>query len=564
MRTRAIQEAREALRDGLGILCLDPGSPHLPEPLFGTAPGRDIPEMRLDGLPVGPSRWPETSLSPVPVLAIGDAVLRPYSPIVSPLSSTGGETIDLRSAAIAPDRAVSAVRLTRASYGTFSEELVVSRPIGRFLVSGFYGDSKSAGREPWREQEGQTIGLRTALALGRSWIEGGCQDAADRFRLLSTKRGLWDRTAWSLSWRRPDSAGVSIEVASQWNWTRAGFETALGLTERRSRSVITRCAAHRSAVGGRVSLVTEVDVARTRRRLAGGAGRLFEDLSVGSALGWSGGGAAGVVRASAGITRLAPLAASPVFAFEYETSGMRAERILLHCSRAVRNRTLPRMPADGEAWVLQGLGLASERIDEPAEALWRAGCEATWGGDLARNRLRLGGDLLWMTRTLEVDAGDLSLLATQRRADLEDSLQRGETGLASVWGRWEGMWPFGFYSVLDGMGTGARGGVKAHLGAAALRGGAGFGWAGALFSGDLRLDLSLRGTGMSASATPYAILPSQGRLDGIARARVGRADIYFVLANLSDTISPSMSYEGGFSTLPRRHYRAGVRWFFAE
>jgi hypothetical protein len=564
VREKMTRAPREALREGLGLGFLDPGSAHLPDPLFLTVPGRDIPEMRVDGVPAGPVRWPETSLSPVPTLAIGEVVMRPYSPIDGPLSSTGGPQIDVRLATVPDDHAVSAVRLTQASYGTFTEELALRRRLGPFLFHGFYGDSKTAGHDPWWDQRGQTIGLRLGQRLADGYLEWGADQASNRFGLLSTKRGLWDRTAWAARWLRPDSVGTSIEAAASWTWTRGGWWTARGLTERRSRSVDLRVVADRQARGGRASLAVEADIARTFVRRPAEARRLLEDFSSGVAAGWEGRLPGGTARLSAGVTRIAPLAPSPVLGGEYDIEPAGWPRVSLQVGRSVRNRTLPRMPADGEAWVLEGIGLADERTGEQPEGIWRSGVVVGSAGRPGRSMLQVGSDLLWMTRSLAISEEELVDLSTDGQSALPADAQRRDRKYLSLWVRGLVPLPLGFRIEGASCGVQAEGGVRRDLGLAAIRGTGELGWNRMLFSGSLKLDLAVQASARGQVATPYRTLPSQGRIDGIARGTIGPVDLFIVLANMTDAIQTSMSYDGGFYPLPRRHMRAGVRWAFVD
>ncbi len=566
LRRTTVQDAREAVRDGLAIEFLDPGSHNLPDPLYLGVPGRDVPELRLDGLAVGSVRWPETPLFPVPLLALSSASLRRYAPIDGPLSSTGGPVIDARLAATPNDRAVSAVRLSRGSYGTFTDEIVLRRPVRRVLLDGFYGDSKTGGREPWQGQSGATMGLRIGHRLAGGWASWGVDGARERFHLLATKQGLWDRTAWIARWMNADSTPPTVDVTTAWTWTRGGWWTGRGLTERRTRAVLLRGLGHRSLGRDRASVAVEAEFARTYFHRFDEPTRLYEDLSAGAALGWTRERPAATARVSGGFARLAPLAVAPVFAGEYEIRRARWPRLILYGSRAVRNRTLPRLPADGEAWVRQGFGLADERSGEAPEAFSRLGVEGRIGGGAAaRASLEAGCEILRSTRGLGLDEEDLPLLGTDRQEEIPAMAERRSRSYFSPWGRLRGNLPAGFRFGVEGRGTIAEGGVASHLGLSAIRGRAEAGWRGALFSGDLELDLSLTARGGSAAATPYGTLPASGRIDGMIRGRIGEADLFFVLANLTDEIASSMSYESGaFSFLPRRHYRAGVRWFFVD
>lgn len=560
----AVQEPREAVRDGLGIEYLDSGAPHRCDPIFWGVPGRDIPELRVDGIGVGPVRWPETAFSPVPLVIVEKATLRRYSPIQGPLSSTGGPSIDLELQRPQRMRALSVFRLTQGSFGTFTEELALLRPFGRFLVTGYYGDSKSDGRGRWFRQYGQTIGGRIMFGMAGGWFTLGADEAFHRSNLLGTKRGLWDRATWSLSWVRPDSGSVSIETSLHWNGIRGAWDTTLGRTQRRGRSVTWRGLAETSASVGKLSAVIEADFARVRYDRPEAEQRLLEDSSVGVAVGWEHGSSHLTERLSCGVVRLAPLEAAPVFSGEVELRDRGLPRLLVHASRAVRNRTLPRLPADGSAWVRAGLDLAAEDSGEVPEALWRFGLETGYRNRSDALSFTAGVDLLHATKSLSGELDDLSSLGTDAQEMLPADLQRGEATFLSPWLRSKLTMPFGFRLNASVWSTHVDGGVEHHLGLPGVRFNGELGWSGLLFKGDLLLDLLLRADGRSEVATPYGSVPAAALVDGEIKGRLGSADLFFVLANLLNANQRSMTYDGGFMQLPLRHYRAGVRWAFVD
>jgi hypothetical protein len=169
-----------------------------------------------------------------------------------------------------------------------------------------------------------------------------------------------------------------------------------------------------------------------------------------------------------------------------------------------------------------------------------------------------------MTRTLSIAESDLVHLRAGEQSRLSSAAQRGDRRYVSVWARWAARLPFGFRVEGASWGVAADGGVRSDLGLPALRGKGEIGWRGDLFTGDLGLDLSMQAVGRSQIATPYGTLPAQGTIDGTVRAEIGSAALFIVMANLTDAISTSMSYDGGFYPLPRRHMRAGIRWAFLD
>ena len=542
---------------------LDAGAPHRNEPIFTIAPGRDVPELRIDGQPVGPVRWPETSLSPVPLVAVESACLRRYAPICGPLSSTGGPRIDLTLCQSEPARANSVIRLTQGSYETFTQEICLRRPIGPTFVVAFYGDSKSDGRDLWHPQKGQTAGARVSHRLGGGWFHWGFTDAFDRSRLLTTKRTLWDHTDATASWSRADSAGISIRTSLQWDATRGAWETSRGRTERKGRSVRWSGYGEQRTPVGRIAAVVESEFARVHLRRPGEEQDLQKDAAIGAAIGFERATTLARQRFSCGVVRLAPLQAAPVFAAEAEIDRAGVPRLLVYASRAVRNRSLPRLPSDGEAWVRQGIGLAAERDGEPPEALWRLGIEAG-PKDAVIGWPVFGLDLLHATRSLTWEMDDLTTLGTDGQDQLAEELQRSGATFLSPWVRCQAHLPFGFRLHGSMHATAAQGGVAHHLGVAAIRGWGEVGWSRLLFRGDLLLDLALQAEGRSRAAGPYGSIPAIGILDGEARGRIGAADIFFVMANLMNVEANSFSYDGGFQSLPLRHYRAGLRWTFVN
>ena len=223
LRGRAVGSLRSTLREILRIQAIEGGSPHLSEPFYWRVPGLDAPDLRVDGRPIGPLRWPETPLLSVPSLAVRSAVLRRSTPIDGPLSATGGPLLDLRLHSAPLDSAISAVRLTRASYATFTEEIVFRRRIGSgLLFSGFYGDEKTAGRDLWGGQFSETIGLRASHPYRGGSLEWGYDAARYRANLLASKRQLWTAVGRACGGRgdrrratpwRPISPGRTSAVA---------------------------------------------------------------------------------------------------------------------------------------------------------------------------------------------------------------------------------------------------------------------------------------------------------------------------------------------------------------
>jgi len=556
-------DPRDALRRSLGVGAIEAGSPDLPEPLFAGIPGRDVPEIRVNGLPIAPARWPETSLLPLPLIAVGEGSLRRYAPIDGPLSSTGGPMIDVREGEIPNDRAVSVIRVTRASYATFAEEILLRRPMGSFLVGGSYGTTKTNGRVLWGNEFGESTNLRAQRVLAGGLGELAYDDGHHRDRLLATKRGFWNRKTWTLRWSRPDSAGGGgIETAIQWKHDDSGWWTLRGLTKREGRSVFVHGLAQRAWAGGMGSIAFETEVARTRFDRLNAAHALLHDVGTGVAVGWTRTGARRTDRVSAGIVRLAPLAPGPVFAAESEV-GIAGGSIHVHASRAIRNRTLVRLPTDGEAWIRQGIDLADEKSGERPEALWRAGIEArrTVGRALA---IAAGLDGLLDTSGFGGSDTDAVLLGIDQQDRIPAAMLRRSRSFASPWGRAALDLPHGFRLSGRGTSTVAQGGVRAQIGLAAMRADGEIGWRGRLFKGDLHVDLSLVGHARTKVATPYGVLGGQAILDGEIRGRIDTADIFFVLANLTDIAAPSMSWDGSFMDIPRRHYRAGLRWTFVD
>jgi hypothetical protein len=563
LRGATAAEPRDVLRSGLALGLLDPGSPHVPYPIHETVPGRDAPELRVDGLPIAPVRWGETSPASFPVLALSDVRLRRATPIDGPLSSTGGSVIEARLAGVPRSKSVSAVRLTRGNNGTFTEEAILRRPVGSADFVLFYGDSKTSGRQSWRRQNGETFGLRLTQAAAGGAAQWIYDNARDRFRLLSTKKGRWDRRSVGLRWVRSDSTRAAVETSARWTSMDAGWWTTLGLTQRETKAVDFRGRVETPGPRDRLAMTVEGEIASTRFVRPGEERELLDGvdgISLGIAGGWTRAVDAKVTTASIGLVRLAPLGVTGTFAFEHERPVGGSKTLSLHASRSVRNRTLPRLAADGEAWVRQGLGLADERAGEQPEALWRAGVEAR--GRAAGLGWKCAVDAMLVTRGLGADLVDL--LGTDRQGELTADDVRRTCSFATPWGRLEWESRFGLRASIGGSFHVATGGVSQHLGLPAVEGRGEIGLRRRLFKNDLLVDLALVGNGRSAVETPYGRVAALGSVDGQALARVRSVDIFFVLANLTDTVAPSMAYDGGFVPLPARNYRAGLRWVFFD
>ena len=563
LRHTTVAEPRDAMRTGLGLGFLDPGSPHVPYPMHESASGRDVPELRVDGLPISPVRWGETSPASCPLLALSEVRLRRYAPIDGPLSSTGGSVIDARLAPVPQGRALTAVRLTRGNYETFTEEAVLRRPIGPTDFALFWSDSKTQGHDLWGPQNGETFGMRLTHRMSDGGLEWIYDNARDRFRLLASKKGFWDRRAVGLRWFRADSVGTSVEASSRWSSMDAGWSTAKGLTQRETRAVDFRGRMERAKGHDRYGVTVEGELAATQyarpaqeRKLLSG----LDGFSMGVASGWSRQSDRASTRASVGLVRVAPLAVTGTFSLEHGRTLGGVTTVSVHASRAVRNRTLPRMPADGGAWVRQGLDLAAESAGEQPEGLWRAGVEARRKGGAAVVAAGLDG----MVDTRGLDAGYVSLLGTDSQDEIPPEAQRRSCSFGSPWGTLELFMPLGLRIRAHAAAHFATGGTEGQMALPACEGDGALAWQGRFFKNDLRVDLALSGRARTSVETPYGRLPSQGFLDGEASARVADLDIFFVLANLTDAIAMSMTYDGRFMPMPPRTYRAGLRWGFTN
>ncbi len=556
-------DLRGSLVETLGMRSLDGGSPHLVEPLYERIPGIDAPEIRIDGRAIGSLRWPETSLLSVPNLAVRSAALRRASPIDGPLSATGGGVLDLRLHPAEPDLAASAFRLTRSSYGTFTEEIVLRRPIGRrLLFSGFYGDAKTAGRDLWQRQHSETIGLRVSHSLRGGALEWSYDAAEYRNRLLASKRQLWDRRAAGMRWTGPVLGGRPLEVDLSWAHQRGAWWTARGLTERRSDGVRGRFLAPADTASLPVSIAVELDGTRTRYKRFNGERDLLEDFSYGGAAGWERRAGSKGMRLSAGFARIAPLAPAPIFLAEIDGVFGGSLGWTLHAGRSVRNRTLPRLPTDGEAWVRQGIDLADEETNEAPESMLR-------GGGAVRAALGAQSFTLFLEaclrgRGLALEESELALLGIDRQEEIPAESMRNSRSFASPGCEVRLSLPAGLRIGAAGWGNIAEGGWRSHLALPAAEGVGEAGWSGALFKGDLELDLGLFWRVRDALATPYGVLAPSSRADGRINGRIGPVDLFFVLANITDAVGTSLSFDGRFMFMPRRHYRAGVCWRFID
>jgi hypothetical protein len=562
------QAPRAALPAALPIDFWDAGAPNRAEPFYWGVAGREPVEIRVDGLPVGPVRWPETALSPVPLLAVQEVHAIRAGPATAPLASTGGSLIDLRLSPAARREAVSAVRLTRGSYGTFTEEVTLRRPVGPVLLSGFYGDTKSDGRVHWGRQDGQTLGARAVHRAAGGWASWGWDDATDRSRWLATKKGSWDRSAGSLRWWRGDSSRARVDVALTASTVRGRGETLLGITERNGRHLFLHATIETAAESLGWGAAVEVEGARVHLRRPGEAQALLEDLSYGITVthrrlaAWD-------RRITLGVARFAPTAPSPIGSIDLAKGLTRTARIRFAASRTVRNRTLPRLPSDGSAWVLNGVGLAAERSGEAPEALWR--------GTLAVERLSpplattpafltgsAGVDALLDTRGLGDEGAWLDDLGIDGHSGLPPEAQRRDAGYLQPWGQAAARFGWGFSLAGHARGTLASREAAGQLGLPELSGRAALAWEGAIFRGDLglRFEASVRARG--PVSTPYGDLDAVAWMDGEAVARVGAAQIFWVLANAGNANERSLAFDGTFQPMPRRHYRAGLRWAFVN
>ena len=311
-----------------------------------------------------------------------------------------------------------------------------------------------------------------------------------------------------------------------------------------------------------MSVAVEIDGTHTRFKRFDGERRLLKDLSYGGAVGLERRLGPSDLAVAVGGARIAPLAPAPIL--QVDLGGTLGDRAgwSLHAGRTVRNRTLPRLPTDGEAWVRQGIGLAQEDPDEAPESSTRAG--GAIRTDVGRQRFVLGIEGCLRERGLALDEAQIDLLAIDRQSEIPEGAMRGSRRFASPTCEIFLVFPGSFRLRVAGWTNIAEGGWRSHMALPAAEGNGEACWTGALFKGDLDLDLSLAWRFRDRIATPYGILAPGARADGRILGRIGPAEIFFVLANITDAVATSLSYDGRFMFMPRRHYSAGVTWHFID
>jgi hypothetical protein len=89
-------------------------------------------------------------------------------------------------------------------------------------------------------------------------------------------------------------------------------------------------------------------------------------------------------------------------------------------------------------------------------------------------------------------------------------------------------------------------------------------WRHRFFQDDLDLEGFVRALLSGERASPYGIVPAEGRFDGGVTARVGGLTLFLLLQNLPDDYLEAAAYDGGWAYLPFRSYRIGLVWRFKD
>jgi hypothetical protein len=158
----------------------------------------------------------------------------------------------------------------------------------------------------------------------------------------------------------------------------------------------------------------------------------------------------------------------------------------------------------------------------------------------------------------------LPFLSSDRVTAAPDSAQGRDASYLEPWGSVALRPGAGFVLEARAAGGFSSEPVVTQLGIPELSGRGSFAWSGSLFHGDMALRFAWRASARSKVGTPYGTLRELFWSDAEALARVGRVQFFWVLANATNVNERSFAFDGSFQPLPRRHYRAGLRWTFLD
>lgn len=571
---------REVLEWSGGLRRIPGPAYNAPDPIdAGDLPGREPPAYLLEGMPLAPSGYPETSPDPVGPLWLEQVSLIPADPLLLPSNPSGGPlvTLDL----LRPDssRAVSGFRLTSGSNGLYTEEFYLARPSGSQLTRFGYADSKTEGRfgTGYFRQSGENLLLRTDRGTSwGGWRLGWRQEKA-RVRPSRSERYLHDRSGWDggLAFhRRAWAADLSLAMS----WERLAWEGSEPASRKEAllRGLL-RIEGRRA--GLRPMLTLQLD--RQRSRFEQAVWKIAEDRTEngpGMAGGIDGASGSWRLRASAGWATPAPGKSGWVAAASAERPLSHDWVLRLHGDRCVRGALVPRLAGDlagavGQgAWVSGGSPGSGRLLTSPDRRLEvPARVEAAVDGTAPRTRWTLRARGVRIDHAVAPGRGELALFAPEGYARLSEASLDRTVQVASLRGAATVDLGGGLALEMEGTGRTSKPAVDDQLWMAPWDGRVRLSLRRAFFSSDLEVEGFVRGDLSGPRSTPYGTLASGDRYDAGVHVQVADLSIFVVLLNLENEYAPAADFETGIPldpsgsnwwTLPLRTFRMGLTWRF--
>lgn len=569
------------------------GSPFEPDPLDpGDLPGREPPLVLLEGLPISPPGWPESS--PLVVDPIWLHEIRLSRPDVTrlPNDPNGGLALELE--LVRPDSLtlISGARLSDGSTDSNTDALYFVRPSASSMTHVLWADHKSAGRLEYLDETGQNVLVRHERILpwgtaSLSYHHGFARTrvflAGDIFR--PDAGWLWDRSGLSASWSA-EAGAWEYSLRGERTWHRLGWEGSDHPATR--KSAVSRVLLKTTGPGTSLRPIATVQLDSERLRYYAPGRHSYDDSRTG--LGFAGGveGASKGWRYAAAAGRVEPLPGRSGLSATLNTERLLGSSFAMQMtgSRRVRPRLLPRSGNDLEISVGQALAFPEfdprpklETLTEGGLRVVRRGGERedwrslgrvdTDGGLSAGTEAQAPHEALEL-RWLRIDHavlpdGGASAFDPSGflRQDLLPHELDQELRVISLRGDWVRPLRFGF--VFDGwfaLRT-ADPGWKEQLWMTPAEARGRIAWSRRWF-GDLDLTFFARGEWSASRAGRGGTIAPMNRFDGGAQATVGPWSAYLAWINLENDIRESATWTTSAMPLPLRSFRMGLVWRFLD
>lgn len=571
---------REVLEWSAALRRVPGAAYNAPDPVdAGDLPGREAPVYLIEGMPLAPSGYPETTPDPAGPVWLERISYQPADPLLLPSNPSGGPIVALELLRPDSSRAASGARLTSGTNGVYTEEFFLATPKGSQLTRFGYADSKTEGRfgDGTFRQFGENLLFR--LDRGTAWggWRFGWRQAKTRVRPTYMERYLHDRSSLEGGVALLQQAWAA-DLSVAMNWERLAWEGDVPATR---KEALARGLLRIEGHGARWRPLLTLQLDRQRRRFDQGASPPISedhtDLGPGLAGGIEGVSKSWQYRASAGWSTPAPGKSGWVAAATAERPLPGGWVLRLHADRCVRSALVPRLADDLADAVGQGAHLTGNhpgndrQVVDPGRRLEAPGrVEAGLEGGALRTRWMLLARGVRIDHAVAPGPGELPLFTPEgyahlSAASLDRTVEAASLRCAATVDLGRGM-----AFEIEGTGRTARPAVDDQLWMTPWDARARLSLRRVFFSGDLQAEGFLRGAISGPRSAPYGRLRSADRYDAGVAVQVEDLSLFAVFLNLENDLTPAADYEPAglagpdWVPLPLRGYRMGLTWRFLD